>query len=81
MYIACMKNVQIRNVPERTHNALRRRAASAGKSMQEFLLAMINELAEKPTIEEVLARAGGRSGGRLSLASASRDVRADRDRR
>jgi plasmid stability protein len=75
-----MKNVQIRNVPERTHTALRRRAALAGKSMQEYLLAMINELAEKPTTEEVLARAGGRSGGRLSLASAARDIRADRER-
>jgi antitoxin FitA len=81
MHNPCMKNVQIRNVPERTHNALRRRAAEAGKSLQEYLLGMMNDLAEKPTTEEVLARAGGRSGGRLSLASAAKDIRADRDRR
>jgi hypothetical protein len=29
-------------------------------SLQEYVLAALNELAERPTVREVLARAGGR---------------------
>jgi len=76
-----MKNVQIRNVPDRTHHVLRRRAADSGKSLQEYLLALMNEFARRPTVEEVLARAGGRSGGRFTLASAAADLRSERDAR
>lgn len=76
-----MKNVQIRDVPERTHAVIRRRAAEAGMSMQEYLLALINDSASRPTVEEVLARVRERSGGRFSLASAARDIRADRNAR
>ncbi|MGH2728459.1 MAG: FitA-like ribbon-helix-helix domain-containing protein [Actinomycetota bacterium] len=74
-------NIQIRDVPDQTHAVMRRRAAVAGMSMQDYLLARLNELAEKPTVEEVLARAGGRAGGRLTFASAGRDIRSERDRR
>ena len=76
-----MKNMQIRDVPERTHAVMKRRAAKAGMSMQEYLLALINEQAEQPTVEDVLARAGSRTGGRLALAQAARDVHDDRARR
>jgi len=34
-----------------------------------------------PTLDEVLDRAGGRSGGRVPLERATADVRADRDAR
>lgn len=80
-YHAGMRNVQVRNVPDRTHSVLRRRAAEAGMSLQEYLLATLNGLASRPTVEEVLARAGGRSGGRVGLAVAADDLRADRRRR
>ena len=76
-----MKSLHIRNVPERTHAVLRRRAAEAGMSLQEYLLATLNELASRPTVEEVIARAGERAGGRVSLAVAARDLRAERARR
>lgn len=81
MYGAFMKTVQVRNVPDETHAVLRRRAAAAGMSLQEYLLAILNELAARPTVAEVLARAGGRAGGRVSLPTAVADVRADRDSR
>ena len=80
-YSASMATIQVRDVPEQTHATLRRRAASAGKSLQEYLLELLNDVAAKPPVEEVLRRAGGRAGGRVGLGYASRAVRADRDRR
>jgi len=81
MHNACMKNLQVRKVPESTHSVLRRRAVHAGMSLQEYLLSMLNDVARRPTVEEVLARVARRSGGRVSLREAARDIRADRDRR
>ena len=76
-----MKNLQVRNVPDATHATLRRRAALAGMSLQEYLVAALNELAARPTVEEVLTRAAGRSGGEVGLAAASADLKAERSGR
>lgn len=76
-----MKHIQIRNVPEGTHSVLRRRAADAGMSLQEYLLALVKEATARPTIEEVLRRASGRTGGRVRLRDAVSDIRSDRDRK
>lgn len=81
MYSGGMAHVQIRDVPGEAHAVLKRRAAEAGMSLQEYLLALLTEHASRPTVAEVLARAGGRAGGRLPLAEAARIVRDDRDRR
>jgi antitoxin FitA len=80
MHRAHMKNILIRDVPDETHAVLRRRAAEAGTSMQEYLLSILNDLANPPTVEEVLARAGGRSGGRVGLKDAAEHLRAEKDR-
>lgn len=50
-------------------------------SLQEYLLGRLLEDPRTPTLEEVLDRAGGRAGGRATLAKAARAVRADRDAR
>lgn len=76
-----MKSMQIREVPEETHSTLRRRAAEHGMSLQEYLLMVLNDLASRPTVREVLERAGGRSGGRVGLAKAASDLRSERSRR
>ena len=76
-----MKHIQIRNVPEKTHSVLRRRANAAGMSLQEYLLSMVNEAASKPTVEEVLRRAGRRTGGDFTLTEAVEIVRKDRNSR
>ena len=76
-----MPSVQIKNVPERTHAILRQRAAAAHQSLQEYLRARLIEEASEPTLDEVLDRAGGRSGGSFPLKSAVAALRADRDRR
>lgn len=76
-----MPSVQIKDVPEETHAVLRRRAATARQSLQEYLLSRLIEDARTPTLDEVLDRAGGRAGGVLSFQEAVEAVRHDRDRR
>jgi plasmid stability protein len=76
-----MPSVQIKNVPQDVHRVLRRRAADAGQSLQEYLRARIVEEARRPTLAEALRRAGERSGGRVTLADAAKAVRTDRNKR
>ncbi|BAK35536.1 hypothetical protein MLP_25220 [Microlunatus phosphovorus NM-1] len=76
-----MPSVQIKDVPEETHRVLRRRAAEAHQSLQEYLLTKLVEDARVPTMAEVLRRADDRTGGTISLAAAADLVRDDRDSR
>jgi plasmid stability protein len=74
-------SIQVKDVPEDVHATLRRRAAAAGQSLQEYLLAQLIEEAHTPTLEEMLDRAGGRAGGRVGFKTAVKAVRAERDSR
>jgi len=76
-----MPSVQIKDVPESTHAVLRQRAAAAHQSLQEYLRSRLIDEASRPTVEEVLDRAGGRSGGSVSFAEAAKTVQEDRARR
>jgi antitoxin FitA len=76
-----MPSVQIKDVPEQTHAVLRRRAAAAHQSLQEYLRTWLIEEASQPTLDEVLDRADGRSGGSVPLTDSVVALRADRDRR
>ncbi|MEZ0165630.1 hypothetical protein AB2L27_12785 [Kineococcus sp. LSe6-4] len=76
-----MPSVQIKDVPDETHAVLRRRAALAHQSLQEYLLAKLVDDAGTPSLEEVLDRAGGRTGGSLPFREAVEAVHDDRDRR
>jgi plasmid stability protein len=76
-----MPSIQVKDVPDDVHATLRRRAAAAGKSLQEYLLERLTDDAHTPTLEELLERAGGRAGGRASLKAAARMVRSDRGAR
>jgi antitoxin FitA len=76
-----MPSIQVKDVPAETHAVLRRRAAAAHQSLQEYLRARLIDEAATPTVEEVLERAGGRAGGSVSFAEAADLVRKDRDRR
>jgi preprotein translocase subunit Sss1 len=51
-----MPNVQIRDVPEDVHRRLKSKAADAGQSLNEFLLARITEVARVPTWSEFSER-------------------------
>jgi plasmid stability protein len=80
-----MATVQIRDVPEDVHRTYRRRAAEAGKSLQEFLLAELVEGARTQTpaevVAEVRAHLGHGAGDGFSSSSSAEVVRADRDGR
>lgn len=73
-----MPTIQITGVPERTHVVLSQRAAAAGQSLPEYLRAWLIEATRQPELEEVLRRAGGRSGGSVPLADAVAALRGDR---
>ena len=75
-----MPTIQIKDVPDDTHAVLRQRAASAHQSLQEYLRSKLIAEAAQPTLDEVLARAGGRAGGSLPLADAVSALRFDRAR-
>ncbi|MGE5829779.1 MAG: FitA-like ribbon-helix-helix domain-containing protein [Micromonosporaceae bacterium] len=76
-----MATVQVRNLDEETYRVLRTRAATAGKSLQEYLRELLTEAARRPTLEEVFARVEAHTGGRLSLREATVQVRRERDAR
>jgi antitoxin FitA len=50
------KMIQIRNVPDDVHRKLKVRAAERGMSLSEFLLAEVEEIAERPTLAELMER-------------------------
>lgn len=76
-----MPSVQIKDVPDEVHAVLRRRAAAAHQSLQEYLKGRLIEEARTPTLEEVLDRSVSRAGGCLTFSESASAVRADRDRR
>lgn len=75
------KSIQIKDVPEETHAVLRRRAATAHQSLQEYLRSRLIAEASRPTVDEVLDRAGGRAGGSVELSAAADLLRDERARR
>lgn len=80
-HYGAVPSVQVKDVPAETHAVLRRRAAAAHQSLQEYLRARLIEEASTPTVEEIMERAGGRAGGSVPFAEAAKVVREDRDRR
>jgi plasmid stability protein len=76
-----MPSIQIKDVPDDVHAILRRRAAAAGQSLQEYLLAQLSAEARSPTLDELFERVEHRTGGRVPLKAAARAVRAERDAR
>jgi antitoxin FitA len=50
------KMIQIRNVPDDVHKALKIRATKEGMSLSDFLLREMTKVAEQPTLEEMIER-------------------------
>ena len=73
--------LQVRHVPADVHATLRRRAAAEGKSLQEYLLALLTAQASKPTRKEVLDRAARRASGRFGFQEVADLVREEREGR
>lgn len=73
-----MVAVTIRNVPDEVRDELAARAARSGRSLQEYLAAALTELASRPSVDHVLARARervSRTGSRVDV----QDILAARD--
>jgi len=60
----------VRNVPEDVRDELAARAASSGRSMQEFLLVQLVELTAVPAPADVIARARSRVSATASRLDA-----------
>jgi plasmid stability protein len=71
--------IQIRNVPEDLHRKMKSRAAEAGLSLSDYLLNIVRERGERPTMEEMRARLASRTPVITSESSAD-IIRAERDR-
>ena len=83
-YRGHMATIQIKHVPEDTHAVLRRRAAAAHQSLQEYLLARLIDDASHPTnaelfdeIDAEFEREGG--GLKLTFQEIADDIREDRE--
>lgn len=76
-----MPNVLVRDLPKEVHDQLQQRAANRGQSLQQYLVAELKRLAERPTIEEVLDRIERRRGGRVGLDQAVADLTESRHAR
>ena len=76
MLIACThamsmsRMVQIRNVPDALHRKLKVRAADAGQTLSDYLLAELERLAARPTRDDMLARIHGRKRVTLKTPAA-----------
>lgn len=73
------KMVQVRNVPDELHRKLKARAAAAGVTLSDYLLAELQRLAERPSPAEMAARLAARTPVKLPRPAADL-VRAERDR-
>ena len=74
-----MGAVQIKNVPEPLHDALRARAADEGMTISDYVLAVLRRDLELPTQREWLARLAERQPtSNVDVVAALRDARAER---
>ena len=65
------KMVQVRNVPDTLHRKLKARAADAGQTLSDFLLAEMERLASLPTRAQMLERIRSRKRVLLNTSAAA----------
>jgi antitoxin FitA len=74
------KMIQVRNVPDALHRGLKARAAMAGMSLSDYLLAEMKEIADRPTLMEMRERLHNRKPVTARIETA-RLVREERETR
>ena len=72
------KMIQVRNVPDSIHRALKAKAAVAGKSLSDWILEELESLAALPSEEELLERLREAEPFAMKRSSA-KIIRKDRD--
>ncbi len=73
--------ITIRNVPNDVRDELAARAARTGRSLQDYLLQRLADLASRPSVDDVIARARVRvtaAGSHLDASGIVADRDADR---
>lgn len=51
-----MATIQIRDLPDEVVRTLKRRAVDDGKSLQQYMRTLLEDLASRPTMEEIVAQ-------------------------
>ena len=74
------KMIQLRHVPDPLHRKLKARAAMEGLSLSDYLLKQIEQIAERPTLKEMLDRLARRAPVNVSIPPAQ-IIRQERDSR
>ena len=71
------QNLQVRNLSERTHRALKERAAREGRTLSDLVREELDRMAAQPSRRELLERIEQRGQPKLSesLADAVRRMR------
>jgi hypothetical protein len=72
------KMIQIRHVPDALHRRLKARAADAGMTLSDFLLAELRKVAERPTPRQLWERLRSREPFEPSIPPADL-IREERD--
>jgi plasmid stability protein len=72
------KMIQVRNVPDSVHRALKAKAALAGRSLSDWILEELEALAALPSEEELLERLRETEPFAMERSSA-KIIRKDRD--
>lgn len=74
------KVIQVRDIPDDVHRALKVRAAEQGRTLSELVRAELVEVARRPTLAMMLERLGERetAGAGEAAADAVRSGRAER---
>jgi len=63
--------IQVRNVPERLHRELSRRARARGQTLTDYIQELLEREVARPPAEEVFARIEARRAVRLGRSAAS----------
>jgi plasmid stability protein len=74
------KMIQLRNVPDDVHRALKIKAAEAGLSLSDFLVREVTSIAWRPSIDDLLKRIKQHSSVKTPEDSVAA-VRAERETR
>jgi plasmid stability protein len=75
------KMIQVRNVPDRLHRELARRARSRGQTLTNYIQDILEHEVSRPPAEEVFERVARRSAVRLGRPAADliREERAEQE--
>lgn len=75
------KMIQVRNVPDRLHRELTRRARARGQTLTDYIQGILEREVSRPPPEEVFDRVAGRSAVPLERPASEliREERAERE--